>query len=125
MNFLLRNGKWLFILPFLGFGLLHFGPLEFSLPYVPRWLPFPAFWVYFVGICFLLFVLSTLLRRHDRLAAQLLALCLLLFVLLVHVPAAAGGDFKAVIGALRDLAMSGAALMYAGALAAHPAQKQV
>lgn len=117
MRLILRAAKWLFVLPFLAFGLLHFGPLEFSLPYVPKWLPFPAYWVYFTGVCFLLFVISAIAGKYDKLAAVLLALCMLLFVLLVHVPAAAGGDFKSVIGAIRDLCMCGAALMYAGAFA--------
>lgn len=114
MKTIINLGRWLFVLPFLGFGILHFGPLEFSLPYVPPWLPFPAFWVYFVGVCFLAFTLSVVIKRGDQVAALLLALCLLLFVLLVHVPGAAGGDFMAVIAVLRDTAMAGAALMYAG-----------
>lgn len=117
MNKLINLGKWFFILPFLAFGFLHFGPLEFSLPYVPLWLPFPAFWVYFVGVCFVMFVASAVIKKYDKLAAVLLALCLFLFVLLVHLPTAATGDFKAVIGAIRDLCMCGAALMYAGAYA--------
>ena len=117
MNKIINLGKWFFVIPFLAFGFLHFGPLEFSLPYVPKWLPAPAFWVYFVGVCFILFVVSVLLKKYDKLAAVLLALCLFLFVVLIHIPGAAGGDFKSVIGAIRDLTMCGAALMYAGAFA--------
>jgi uncharacterized membrane protein len=117
MQKFIQLGRWFFILPFLAFGFLHFGPLEFSLPYVPKWLPFPAFWVYFVGVCFMLFTVSAILKKYDKLAAVLLALCLFLFVVLVHIPAAITGDFKAVIGSIRDLAMMGAALMYAGAYA--------
>lgn len=117
MNKFISLGKWFFVLPFLAFGFLHFGPLEFSLPYVPKWLPFPAFWIYFVGVCFLLFVVSVILKKYDKLAAVLLAVCLLLFVLFIHTPGAAGGDFKSVIGAIRDFTMCGAALMYAGAYA--------
>ena len=117
MNKIINLGKWFFLIPFLAFGFLHFGPLEFSLPYVPKWLPAPAFWVYFVGVCFILFVVSVLLKKYDKLAAVLLALCLFLFVVLIHIPGAAGGDFKSVIGAIRDLTMCGAALMYAGAFA--------
>lgn len=117
MNKLISLGKWLFVIPFLVFGFLHFGPLEFSLPYVPEWLPFRVFWVYFAGVCFVLFVASAIVKKYDKLAAVLLALCMLLFVLLVHVPGAASGDFKSVIGAVRDITMCGAALMYAGAFA--------
>jgi uncharacterized membrane protein len=117
MNSFLSFGRWLFVIPFTLFGLLHFGPLAFSLPYVPVWLPFPAFWVYFVGVCFLLFVLSAFLKKYDKLAAVLLAVCLLLFVFLVHIPTAMSGDFKAIIGSIRDICMAGAALMYAQAFA--------
>jgi uncharacterized membrane protein len=116
-NLILNLGKWLFILPFLAFGLLHFGPLEFSLPYVPSWLPFPAFWVYFVGVCFVAFVVSAIIKKYDKLAAVLLALCLFLFVILIHIPAAAKGEFASVIGSIRDLCMCGAALMYAASYA--------
>jgi hypothetical protein len=117
MKNIINFGKWLFILPFAIFGFLHFGPLEFSLPYVPTWLPFPTFWVYFTGICFMAFTVSAMLKKYDKLAAVLLALCLMLFVILVHIPSAMGGDFKSVIGAIRDIAMCGAVLMYAGAFA--------
>ena len=117
MNKIISFGKWLFVLPFLTFGFLHFGPLEFSLPYVPSWLPMPAFWVYFVGVCFILFVVSVLVKKYDKIAAVLLALCLFLFVILIHIPSAMTGDFKSVIGSVRDLTMCGAALMYAGAYA--------
>lgn len=117
MNKLTLLGKWFFILPFAIFGFLHFGPLEFSLPYVPIWLPFPAFWVYFVGVCFFAFTISAIIKKYDKLASVLLALCLFLFVILVHIPGAMSGDFKSVIGAVRDLTMCGAALIYAGAVA--------
>jgi uncharacterized membrane protein len=117
MNKIINLGKWFFIVPFAIFGFLHFGPLEFSLPYVPKWLPFPAFWVYFVGVCFFAFTISAIIKKYDKLAAVLLAFCLFLFVVLVHIPGAISGDFKSVIGAIRDITMCGAALMYAGAFA--------
>jgi uncharacterized membrane protein len=117
MNQIISLGRWLFIVPFVIFGLLHFGPLEFSLPFVPRWLPFPAVWVYGVGVCFLLFGVSTMMRKYDKLAAFLLACCLFLFVVLVHVPASFSGDFKSIIASLRDLCMCGAALIYADTVA--------
>ncbi|MCI4667065.1 MAG: DoxX family protein [Bacteroidia bacterium] len=113
MNLFQKLGKWLFILPYAVFGLLHFGPLEFSLDYVPAWLPFPAFWVYFIGLCLLGFTLSAVLKRFDGLAAILLAALLLLFVAVIHIPKAASGDFLGVIATARDIAMAGAAMLYA------------
>ena len=108
-------GKWMFALPMAVFGFLHFGPLEFSLPYIPSWMPFPAFWVYFAGLGLLLFALAVVLGRKDRLAAYLLALELVLFVVLIHVPKAFTGDFLGIIATFRDLSMAGAALMFAEA----------
>ena len=118
MNTINSIGKWLFVLPFAAFGMLHFGPLEFSLPYIPSYLPFPAFWVYFTGLCLLAFTLSTILKKWDGLAAVLLGAMLLLFVLMIHIPKAVEGDFLQVIATLRDTAMAGAAFIYATTMAA-------
>lgn len=106
-------GKWLFALPMAIFGFLHFGPAEFTLHYVPDWLPFPAFWVYLSGIALMLFTLAFILGRKDRLAGWLLALELLLFVVLIHLPTMVDGDFLGVIATFRDTAMAGAALLFA------------
>lgn len=110
-------GKWLFALPMAVFGSLHFGPLEFSLPYVPDWLTWPAFWVYLAGAGLLLFTLSAILKRFDRLAAILLGVELLLFVILIHLPKAFSGDFLGIIATFRDIAMAGAAWMFASRFA--------
>lgn len=103
----------MFVLPFAAFGALHFGPLEFSLPYVPEYLPFPAFWVYFTGLCLIAFTLSVLFKKLDALAAILLGIMLLSFVLMIHIPKAIEGDFLQVIATFRDTAMAGAAFLYA------------
>ena len=117
MNTFKNIGKWLFILPFAAFGFLHFGPLEFSLPYIPSYLPFPAFWVYFTGVCLMSFTLSAIIKKLDGLAAFLLGVMLLIFVLIVHIPKAIEGDFLQVIATFRDTAMAGAAFIYASAMA--------
>ena len=117
MNTFKNIGKWLFILPFAAFGFLHFGPLEFSLPYIPSYLPFPAFWVYFTGVCLMSFTLSAIIKKLDGLAAFLLGVMLLLFVLMVHIPKAIEGDFLQVIATFRDTAMAGAAFIYASVMA--------
>lgn len=117
MNTFKNIGKWLFILPFAAFGFLHFGPLEFSLPYIPSYLPFPAFWVYFTGVCLMSFTLSAIIKKLDGLAALLLGVMLLLFVLIVHIPKAIEGDFLQVIATFRDTAMAGAAFIYSSVMA--------
>jgi uncharacterized membrane protein len=80
MNKITKFGKWLFIIPFAIFGFLHFGPIEFSLPYVPTWLPLPAFWIYFVGVCLFAFAISASIGKFDKLASLLLAILMLVFV---------------------------------------------
>lgn len=117
MNTIRNIGKFLFVLPFAAFGFLHFGPLEFSIDYVPQWLPAPAFWVYFVGVCLLAFPISALLKKWDGLASLLLAILLMIFVLSIHIPKAISGDFLGVIATFRDVCMSGAALLYLAYLA--------
>jgi len=96
---------------------MHFGPIEFSLPYVPNFLPFPTFWVYFVGICLLAFTFSAILKKLDGLAAFLLAILLLIFVLTVHFPTALTGDFKGVMSIFRDTCQAGGALLYGAFIA--------
>lgn len=118
MKTIANLGKWLFVIPFAIFGLLHFGPLEFSLPYVPAWLPAPVFWVYFLGICLFAFTVSAIARRLDGLASLLLAFLLLIFVVVIHIPTAFSGDFVGGIAIMRDTAMAGAALLYAVYVAA-------
>ena len=108
-----RIATILFTIPMAVFGFLHFGPLDFSLDYVPSWLPFPAFWVYFAGLGLLAFAISVALGKLDRLAGYLLAVELLLFVMLIHVPKAGSGDFVGLIAVFRDTAMAGGALLFA------------
>ncbi|MEO0725899.1 MAG: hypothetical protein AAFZ63_15255 [Bacteroidota bacterium] len=60
---------------------------------MPSFLPFPAFWVYFTGLCLIAFTLSAILKKWDGLAAVLLGVMLLLFVVMIHIPKAIKGDF--------------------------------
>ena len=113
MKTIIQSGRWLFASMFAIFGLLHFGPLEFTLDYIPSYLPFPVFWVYLVGVALIAFSVSAWTGTLDKLAAVLLALMLLLFVLMIHVPRAIEGNFMGILGVFRDTANVGAALMYA------------
>lgn len=113
MKTILNLGKWLFILPFAVFGFLHFGPLGFTIDYIPDYLPFKVFWIYFSGACLIAFAASAAFKKYDKLASVLLALELILFVFLIHIPKALEGDFVQFIGIFRDTAMAGAALIYA------------
>ncbi len=50
----------------------------------------------------------------DKLAAVLLALMLLIFVLSIHLPGVMGGSESSMPALLKDIALAGGALMYAG-----------
>jgi uncharacterized membrane protein len=53
---------------------------------VPRWLPAPLFWTYFVGVCLLAAAVSLLAFRYVRLSASLLALLFLIIVVTMDLP---------------------------------------
>lgn len=116
MTRLLLLGKWLFIIPFAIDGILHFALPDFTATLVPRFFPFPLFWVYLVGVALLLFFVSAALGKRDQLAALLLAALLLVFVLTIHLPAL-GSNPLAAVNLVRDVMTMGAALIYAGTMA--------
>jgi uncharacterized membrane protein len=78
-------------------------------------MPARLFWAYFVGAALFAAALSLVLRRQVRLAAALLGVMLVLFVMLMHLPNAAAkpGDRFVWAVALRDLAFAGGALALA------------
>ena len=90
MDKILNIGKYLFPLSFLLYVGLHLGKPEVGAAFVPDYLPFPLFLNYFTMVCILLFILSALIGKYDKLAYSLMALYVLLMALLVHLPRAMG-----------------------------------
>ncbi len=106
MNAILNAGKWLYAIPFLVFGIFHFTNAA-DMAAIP---PFGGeVMVYITGLALVAAAVSIFIGKMDKLAAMLLALMLILFVVLVHIPQGAGG----MQGILKDLALAGGALMYA------------
>lgn len=105
-------GRWLFPLSFLLYVALHFGKPEVGASFVPGFLPAPLLWNYFTGICILLFIVSALVGRYDKLAALLMALYVFLMIFLVHIPRAATSENDA-LNIFRNLMVIGALLIYA------------
>jgi len=99
------------------FGAEHMVLAPFVSRVVPAWMPARLFWTYFVGAALFAAALSLILRRSVRLAATLLGVMFVLFVVLIHAPNAAAhpGDRFAWAVALRDLAFGGGALALAAA----------
>ena len=69
------------------FGINHFRMGEAMKGYIPVYFPAPVFWVYLVGAALILAAIAIIINKKTRLACYLLGLMLLLFVLLLHLPA--------------------------------------
>ncbi|MFM7850733.1 MAG: hypothetical protein ACKO96_02170 [Flammeovirgaceae bacterium] len=90
MDKLLNLGRWIFPASFIMYVGLHFGKPDVGAAFVPDYIPFPYFWNYFTAVCIILFIVSALSARYDKLAYTLMALYVLLMALLVHLPRAMG-----------------------------------
>lgn len=115
MNALLSAGKYLFAIPFLIFGAFHFMNANAMAGMVP--LPGGAIWVYLTGLGLIAAAVSIFIGKMDKLATFLLGVMLLIFVLALHLKGAMAGDQAATTGLLKDVALAGAAWLYAGNLA--------
>jgi putative oxidoreductase len=113
-------GRWLFILPFAIFGLLHFMNAEgMASSVVPSYFPAKEIFVYITGAALVAAAVSMATGKKDGLAALLLAAFLLVVVITVHIPNAmdpAKGQM-AITLMMKDIALIGAAIMYAGYMA--------
>ena len=112
MNQLPSLGKWLYALPMVAFGLMHFGAADQMAGKVPSYLPVGVAWVYLTGIGLVLAGAAVLAGKYAKLALQLLGLMLVLFAVMLHLPTLmAGGDGAqmAMPMLLKDLALGGAA----------------
>jgi uncharacterized membrane protein len=98
------------------FGAEHFTLTPFVRDDIPSWIPGRLFLAYFVAVGLYAAAVSFVVRRHVWLAANLLALMFLLFVVLMHVPnAVRAGDRITWTVALRDFSFGAGALALAGA----------
>ena len=117
---ILPFGPLFFAIPFAVFGTEHLTDTTDLANLVPRWLPAHTFWVYLAGIALIAAALSIAIHIQSRLAAALLGLTLVSFVLLIHIPnliSQAGDRLFLAIG-LRDLAFAGGAFVLAGSQSA-------
>ena len=106
------------------FGIYHFRYPRNLIEFVPANLPGGIIWVKVVGAAFILAAVAFLLNKYAKLAAYLLALLLLLFVFIVHMPAYTQGGMdetrqSALINMLKDTALAAFALHIAGSADSH------
>jgi hypothetical protein len=95
MNKVLNAGRYIFPLSFLLYVGLHLGKPDVGAAFVPDFLPFPYFWNYFTLVCILLFIVSAVTGKYDKLAYCLMALYVILMALFVHLPRAMGYELEA------------------------------
>jgi len=115
MDALPKLGTYLFALPMAVFGIMHFMAGEAMAGMVP--IPGGVIWVYLTGAALLAAAVAIIIGKKAVLAAQLLALFLLLTALTVHLPSLMGGDQNAMGQVLKDFALAGGALVLSGVLA--------
>jgi uncharacterized membrane protein YphA (DoxX/SURF4 family) len=107
-------GRLFFAIPIAVFGSEHFTATANVAALVPRWIPAATFWVYLVGFAFICAGLSIAVLAQARLAAALLGMTLLIFVLVMDLPvtlAHPGNRFFWAL-AVRQLAFSGGAFAF-------------
>jgi uncharacterized membrane protein len=111
MNILAQSGKILFAIPIFIFGVFHFINTQSLENVVPVFLPGQTLWVYLTGAALVAAGLSIAFNFRIELVCNLLAAMLILFVLLIHLPAAMKGDQAGMTSALKDTALAGGALI--------------
>lgn len=90
MDKILNLGRYIFPLSFLLYVGLHLGKPEVGAAFVPDYLPFPYFWNYFTLLCIILFIVSAVIGKYDKLAYILMAVYVILMAFLVHLPRSMG-----------------------------------
>jgi hypothetical protein len=99
-----------------GFAIQHFLYARFVATLVPGWIPGHLFFAYFVGVALCASAVSTLTGIYTRIAATLLGLMFLSWVIILHLPRAfaspqTGSEWTSTFNAL---AMGGGAFVIAG-----------
>lgn len=105
---------------FVPVGLAMFGAEHLSAPkvlaqLVPKWMPGHLFWAYFVGFALFAAATSIALNRYARLAASLLGLMFVLFVVMIHLPNAVANPGNRILWAVavREISFACGVLLFA------------
>ena len=107
MNGIIGLGRYLFAIPFVVFGIFHF----MNANEMAGMAPGGAVMVYITGACLLLAGISLLIGKYDKLAAVLLALLMLLFMI-PHIQNMSN-DPNEMGNILKNIGLAGGALMAA------------
>lgn len=104
--------------PLAVFSAEHFTVARALMSAVPHWLPYPLFWVYFVGVALVAAAISFVAWRHVNWSAPLLALLFLIIVTTVDLPNVSRGMHERLLWILaaRELSFAGGAMVLAGSV---------
>jgi uncharacterized membrane protein len=100
------------------FAAEHFTAARDLAPIVPRWLPAPLFWTYFVGVALLAAAISFIAWRYVHWSALLLALFFLIIVATVDLPNLPHSLHERLFWTLtvRETCFAGGSMVLAGSL---------
>lgn len=112
MSALPTVGRYVYAIPMLVFGVMHFMRADGMAGMVP--IPGGVIWVYITGIGLLAASVAIMTGKYAVLATRLLALFLFLTAFTVHLPDFMGGNQAAMSQVLKDTALAGAALVLSG-----------
>ena len=100
------------------FAAEHFLAARDLMGIVPRWLPGPLFWTYFVGVALLAAAVSFIAWRYVRWSACLLALLFLIIVVTIDLPILPQHIHERLFWTLtvRETSFAGGAMVLAGSL---------
>ena len=104
------------------FGVEHFTEAQFIVNGVPKFMPLPQFWLYFVAVALIAAALSLVFERSVRLSSTLLGVMFLIFVATLHLPNTikSHGDRIVLAVALRDFSFAAGAFALAGTFGTPP-----
>ena len=100
------------------FAAEHFLAARDLMSIVPKWLPAPLFWTYFVGAALLAAAISYIAWRHVRWSATLLALLFVIIVVTIDLPNLPAHIHERLFWTLtvRELAFAAGAMVLAGSV---------
>ena len=111
-------GVALFPITIISYSVDHFLYAKEAEGYVPAWIPYHLFWMYFAGVALLGSGIAIILKIRTKLAATLLGVMIFLWFVSLHIPrviASPPADIAdEVTSAILALAYSGTAFVIAG-----------
>ena len=102
--------------PLAVFGAEHVFGIQLVIDLVPKFMPWPLFWAYFVGFALLAASLSIATKIAVRWSGLLLGIMMFLFVAMIHFPNALQNPHNRFFWVIcfRELSFGGAAWVFAG-----------